>query len=142
MRNISQLALGLVLLATQVNVPELNLQNVAAADTASANAAGVYEVKLNTNSADAIQIDGPSKPDYDAEVLGPLHAAQAARKAKRTTKRVVTVKVAAPVYAGSHSDWMRAAGIAESDFGYVDYIISHESGWVATKSNYAGSGAY
>jgi len=37
---------------------------------------------------------------------------------------------------------MRAAGIAEADFGYVDYIISHESGWVVTRANATGSGAY
>lgn len=30
---------------------------------------------------------------------------------------------------GSHEDWMAAAGIAASDYGYVNYIISHESGW-------------
>jgi hypothetical protein len=38
---------------------------------------------------------------------------------------------------------MRAAGISSSDYGYVDYIVSHEGGWGgATKYNYAGSGAY
>jgi uncharacterized protein YabE (DUF348 family) len=38
---------------------------------------------------------------------------------------------------------MRAVGIAESDYGYVDYIISHEAGWNGvTKYNYSGSGAY
>ena len=37
---------------------------------------------------------------------------------------------------------MRAAGIAESDFGYVDAIITRESGWGVTKWNRAGSGAY
>lgn len=30
---------------------------------------------------------------------------------------------------GSKSDWLRAAGIPESDWGYVDYIIGRESGW-------------
>jgi hypothetical protein len=144
MRNIAQLALGLTLLATQVNIPQIHLTNVAAADEASAKAAGVYEVKLNTNTADAIEIKGPKKPDYDADVLGPLHAAQAAQAAaKHTYKRIVTPMVTAPVYVpGSHTDWMRAAGIAESDFGYVDYIVDHESGWVCTKWNYAGTGAY
>jgi hypothetical protein len=142
MRNITQLALGLTLLASQVNVPQLSLLNATAAEDSSNQAAGVYEVKLNTNSADAIEIVGPKQPDYDAEVLGPLHAAQAAKKAKHTIKRVTPIRVAAPVYAGSHADWMAAAGISESDFGYVDYIVSHESGWVATKSNYSGSGAY
>ena len=28
---------------------------------------------------------------------------------------------------------MAAAGIASSDFPYVDYIVSHESGWCPTK---------
>jgi uncharacterized protein YabE (DUF348 family) len=38
---------------------------------------------------------------------------------------------------------MQAAGVAESDYGYVDFIVSHEGGWGgATKSNYGGSGAY
>jgi uncharacterized protein YabE (DUF348 family) len=53
---------------------------------------------------------------------------------------VVGIRYSLP--AGSHQDWMRTAGIAEADFGYVEYIISHESGWGVTKSNYAGSGAY
>jgi hypothetical protein len=38
-----------------------------------------------------------------------------------------TEKVQLP--SGSHQDWMTAAGIQPSDFGYVDYIVSHESGW-------------
>lgn len=42
---------------------------------------------------------------------------------------------------GSKADWMRAAGIADSDFGYVDYIISHESGWNYRAVN-RSSGAY
>jgi hypothetical protein len=86
-------------------------------------------------------------------VLAPLHAAQvaaaakaeAARKAAAKAKvRKTVVIVAAPVVqvAGSHADWMREAGIAESDFGYVDYIIDHESGWGVTKKNYGGSSAY
>jgi uncharacterized protein YabE (DUF348 family) len=42
---------------------------------------------------------------------------------------------------GSKADWMRAAGIGDSDFGYVDYIISHESGWNYRAVN-RSSGAY
>jgi hypothetical protein len=38
----------------------------------------------------------------------------------------------APIASGSHEDWMAAAGISPSDYGYVDYIISHESGWDPT----------
>ena len=32
-------------------------------------------------------------------------------------------------YGGSHEDWMRAAGIASSDWPAVDYIVTRESGW-------------
>lgn len=149
MRNISQFAISLVLLASQVPTP-LAGDSTASATSDQTAAAGVYEVKLNTNTASAVEIAGPLKPDYDVEVLAPLHAAQAAaaakaeaaRKAAAKAKAKATVKAPAVQVAGSHADWMRAAGIAESDFGYVDAIIGRESGWGVTKWNYAGSGAY
>ena len=53
---------------------------------------------------------------------------------------IIGAKVSLP--AGSHTDWMAAAGISEEDYGYVDYIVGRESGWSPTKYNYAGSGAY
>ncbi|MGW8483918.1 aggregation-promoting factor C-terminal-like domain-containing protein [Microbacterium sp. NPDC055903] len=36
---------------------------------------------------------------------------------------------------GSPAEWMAAAGIAESDWGYVDYIVSRESGWNPNATN-------
>jgi len=140
----------MVLLASQANNPFVGA--VAAADAPSGNAAGVYEVKLNTNTASVIEIAGPKKPDFDAEVLVPLRAAQAeaARKAaeakaaakRKAVRKAPVVNLTAVAVPGTHADWMRAAGIAESDFGFVDYIIDRESGWVATKWNYGGSSAY
>lgn len=50
---------------------------------------------------------------------------------------------AAPLYysgGGSASDWMAAAGIAQSDWAYVDYIVSRESGWNPNATN-SSSGA-
>ena len=41
---------------------------------------------------------------------------------------------------GSHTDWMRMAGISESDFGAANYIITRESGWRYNARN--PSGAY
>lgn len=35
--------------------------------------------------------------------------------------------VGAGLPAGSHQDWMAAAGIAPSDYGYVQYIVDHEN---------------
>ncbi|HET9850041.1 MAG TPA: G5 domain-containing protein [Candidatus Saccharimonadales bacterium] len=42
--------------------------------------------------------------------------------------------------AGDHTSLMAAAGISPGDYGYVDYIVSHESGWRVTAAN--PSGAY
>ncbi|MBL5973282.1 MAG: hypothetical protein D3X82_05800 [Candidatus Leucobacter sulfamidivorax] len=41
---------------------------------------------------------------------------------------------------GSPAEWMAAAGIPESDWGYVDAIVSRESGWNPNATN-ASSGA-
>ncbi len=50
--------------------------------------------------------------------------------------------VGTPKYTGggSKEQWMTAAGIAQSDWPYVDYIVSHESGWNPNATN-KGSGA-
>lgn len=148
MRNISKFVVSAILLASQANSPIFG-DSAATAESSTA-AAGVYEVKFNTNTSSPVVIETQNKLDYEAEVMVPLRAAQAevARKeaeskaAKAKAKRKTTLKVAAALVPGSHTDWMRAAGIAESDFGYVEHIISRESGWGVTKSNYAGSGAY
>lgn len=54
-----------------------------------------------------------------------------------------TAEAPAPAFnpSGSKADWMRAAGIGDADFVYVDYIISHESGWDYHAVN-RSSGAY
>lgn len=47
-----------------------------------------------------------------------------------------------PLYSGggSKESWMTAAGIASSDWAYVDYIVSRESGWNPNATN-SSSGA-
>ena len=146
MRNISLLTASLMVLATQA----APFTDAAASVQASAQTKVVYEVNLKTNTPDAIEVTDPTAPDYDAQVLAPLHAAQAEAAAKaaaeaaaakaRKARTIAALKVV--LTPGSHTDWMQAAGIAEADYGYVDYIINHESGWGVTKSNYSGSGAY
>jgi len=37
--------------------------------------------------------------------------------------------VVVPVASGSHNNWMAAAGIAASDYGYVEFIVTKESNW-------------
>lgn len=41
---------------------------------------------------------------------------------------------------GAPAEWMAAAGIASSDWGYVDYIVGRESGWNPNATN-SSSGA-
>jgi SLT domain-containing protein len=63
------------------------------------------------------------------------------RVAQLATVRARVV-VAAPVApTGTHADWMLAAGIDPANFGYVDYIVTHESGWRWWITNNEGSGA-
>lgn len=146
MRNISNAIASLMLFASQAGAA-LPVAN-AADDLATAKSTDSIEVRFNTNTPAAIEVTGPKSPNFDTEVLAPLRAKQAAdasakaaaiAAAKKARARMI---VATALPAGSHADWMAAAGIAASDYGYVDYIISRESGWGVTKSNYAGSGAY
>jgi hypothetical protein len=56
-------------------------------------------------------------------------------------------KIVAPSFSpsvtvsGDKASLMAAAGIASSDFGYVDYVVSRESGWKPGAAN-SYSGAY
>lgn len=57
-------------------------------------------------------------------------------------ERASTTRSSPVLYSGggSSTDWLIAAGIPESDWGYVDYIVSRESGWNPNATN-ASSGA-
>jgi uncharacterized protein YabE (DUF348 family) len=39
---------------------------------------------------------------------------------------------------GDKTSWMAAAGISEGDYGYVNYVVSHESGWNPASLNGSG----
>ena len=60
---------------------------------------------------------------------------------KASKKQVVIVGTKVNLPAGSHSDWMNAAGISSSDHGAANAIISQESGWRVNATN-RSSGAY
>ena len=85
---------------------------------------------------------------YEAEVRTPEPVAvPAAVEESAPAGGAATQTVPAPIQppapyqgGGSPAEWMSAAGIAESDWGYVDYIVSHESGWNPNATN-AASGA-
>jgi uncharacterized protein YabE (DUF348 family) len=48
---------------------------------------------------------------------------------KEPKKQVEVIGMKYSLPAGSHEDWMAAAGIAASDYGFVNYIVGHEGGW-------------
>ena len=83
-----------------------------------------------------------SREDVD-KLLGKISSTGDATDAQGASAGGVSPASSAPAFnpSGSKADWMRAAGISDSDFGYVDYIISHESGWNYHAVN-RSSGAY
>jgi hypothetical protein len=149
MRNVSQLLVSILLLAAQA-APVT--QQAAASSQTPVLEVVTPQIVLDTASPRALKVI-PTPQVTMEDQLTTLRANQAAAAAKakadaaiaaarakvKVKKAVIAVVVLVP---GSHTDWMAAAGIAPSDYGYVDYIVDRESGWVATKWNYAGSGAY
>ena len=83
-----------------------------------------------------------SREDVD-RLLGKTSSTGDATDAQGASAGGVSPASSAPTFnpSGSKADWMRAAGIGDADFGYVDYIISHESGWDYRAVN-RSSGAY
>lgn len=69
-------------------------------------------------------------------------AAEEKQKAKEAAAKPQVASAGTPTYSGggSPAEWMAAAGIAESDWGYVDYIVSKESSWNPNAVN-SSSGA-
>lgn len=61
----------------------------------------------------------------------------AVNKAPQGVSKPKTVQVT-----GNKETWLRDAGIASSDWSYVDQIITKESGWGYWKWNSQGSGAF
>lgn len=57
---------------------------------------------------------------------------------KTTGSSASTTKSAGPMLysgGGAPAEWMASAGISEADMGYVDYIVSRESGWNPNATN-------
>lgn len=65
---------------------------------------------------------------------------EAAKAAEEAEKKPATAGLARYTGGGAPAEWMAAAGIAEGDWAYVDFIASKESGWNPNATN-ASSGA-
>ena len=57
---------------------------------------------------------------------------------KKPVAQVEVIGTKTSLPAGSHEDWMSSAGMASGDYGYINYIFSHESGWNPAAANPAG----
>lgn len=68
----------------------------------------------------------------------PLQRVELATTPIAESAKITQAVVAMPT--GSHEDWMTQAGIPQSEWQYVNYIVSKESGWSYTAVN-ASSGA-
>lgn len=83
--------------------------------------------------AEAKRLEEEQRAMAEAEA----QAAQAKQAEAERQKQQIAV---APPTGGSHQDWMIAAGIDPANFGYVDYIVTRESGWNPSAVNpFSGS---
>ncbi len=64
----------------------------------------------------------------------PATAVQASAVVASAKQVETPTPVSPPPQLRPHEDLMQAAGISSTDYQAVDYIVSHESGWCATKS--------
>lgn len=67
------------------------------------------------------------------KTAAPLQGGQSQPEKQAAHEVVATPPPAPQPVLTQHEQWMQDAGIAQSDWSAVDYIISHESGWCATK---------
>lgn len=96
----------------------------------------VLEHKANTEAEKEEQQKRIEELESDRERLERELQAKLDRQAKEQEKLAQAAKKAtgtqtasASPVSGSKYDWMRQAGIPESEWQYVDYIVSKESSW-------------
>lgn len=105
-------------------------QLFAAANAGSLSALGTvsYEAELRTPT--------PTPTPEVAAVAAPGQQAEAPAEAEQPGSVPAPYSAPEPFTGGgSPEEWMTAAGIAESDWGYVDYVVSRESGWNPNATN-------
>lgn len=88
-----------------------------------------------------IQDERAAKKKAEEEKQAEEEAKLVAEEAARSIQGV-PAEATLPLYTGggSKEEWLTSAGIAESDWAYVDYIVNRESGWNPNAVN-ASSGA-
>lgn len=89
-----------------------------------------------------VDISSEERQRLEAEKAAAEAAEKAAEAEEAARAEQAATPFSPPKYSGggSPAEWMAAAGIAESDWGYVDFVASKESGWNPNATN-ASSGA-
>jgi len=120
-------------------VPEMKLDRGTYSATTAEEVKVIQEKRAKAEEAAAAKKKAEEEAKAEAEAEKKAAEAQATSK---KTKHSTTGGSHHIAYTGggSSSEWMAAAGIAESDWGYVDYIVKKESGWNPNAVN-KGSGA-
>lgn len=94
--------------------------------TSKASSSGYYSIPLTYGANTA--------GTYTFRVAGRYPDGYVARTGSITLTRT------APALTGGKYDWLRAAGVPESQWQYADYIVSRESGWNPRAMNpYSGA---
>jgi uncharacterized protein YabE (DUF348 family) len=76
--------------------------------------------------------NGKKTVTYELAMKNGQEAGRTMIQSVETKKAVKQVEIIGTKYAlptGSHEDWMAAAGISPSDYGFVNYIVGKEGGW-------------
>lgn len=120
--------------STEDKLKALNIQyeklNVELKSKSSSDKETIEKLKIQEqeNQAEQQKLKEQLQAKADAKAKLEIAAAEAANRLTATsTAHAQSYSYALP--AGSHTDWMAAAGIDPANYGYVDYIVSHESGW-------------
>jgi hypothetical protein len=95
------------------------------------------------NSLHQLQVEKVKSTEDKKKIEELTKQLQAKREAATALAEAQTVAVShaqalqtpLSLVVGSHTDWMAQAGIAASDYGYVDFIVMHEGSWCALRYN-------
>lgn len=96
-----------------------------------------YEGVMTASAAEAEGLIEFGRDSYSVYVTPTPTPTPTPTQTSSTTTAQSAPRAAPPQYAGggTPAEWMAAAGIAESDWGYVDFIVSKESGWNPNATN-------
>ncbi len=97
-----------------------------------------YSVDYGTQTVVSAGENGKKTVTYEIEMkngqeISRNYISEIITKEPVTEQLTVGMKVVLPP--GSHQDWMASAGISASDYGYVNFIIEHESHWNPISKN-------